>query len=175
MMLAPALAVTFQYDMTGAGTAAAVGSGGVPVLALAERATVAAVACALAAARARSVSGSSWSIWLPAGSGRLGGRRGVEGGGWPAVGVRLRLRDGDRPVASGHITRVVVDAAAFLAMRAPIRDRQVSEVRVVAEPAVGARPTGLPLDCRLRPPPSGVPAARLLGVPGSRSRTLVGC
>jgi fluoroacetyl-CoA thioesterase len=148
MMLAPGLAVTFQYNMTGAGTAAAVGSGGVPVLitppvlALAERATVAAVACALAAARPRSVSGSSWSIWLPAGSGRLGGRRGVGGGGWPAVGVRLRLRDGNRPVASGHITRVVVDAAAFLAMRAPIRDRQVSEVRVVAEPAVGARPTG---------------------------------
>jgi len=37
-----------------------------------------------------------------------------------------RLHDGDRPVANGHITRVVVDAAAFL------RDAGAEAVRSVS-------------------------------------------
>jgi fluoroacetyl-CoA thioesterase len=75
--------------MTEADTAAAVGSGEVPVLAtprvlaLAERATVAVEAVLE----------------------RVAGRRLV---------FVVRLRDGGRAVAGGHITRVVVDAAAFL-------------------------------------------------------------
>lgn len=71
MTLEPGLQAAFRHTVTEADTAAAIGSGEVPmlatprVLALAERATVAAVA-------------------------------------------------GARTVASGHITRVVVDTAAFL-------------------------------------------------------------
>ncbi|HZA82388.1 MAG TPA: hypothetical protein VFC13_13105 [Actinomycetes bacterium] len=59
--------------------------------------------------------GSSWTIWPPAWSGpdlaveamleRVDGRR---------LEFTVRLRNGDRPVASGLITRVVVDTAAFL-------------------------------------------------------------
>ena len=85
MALTPGLEAAFRYTVTGADTAAAVGSGDVPVLAtprvlaLAEQATVAAVAGALEA-------------------------------GATTVGTRA---DGHRPVARGLVTRVVVDAAAF--------------------------------------------------------------
>jgi hypothetical protein len=50
-------------------------------------------------------------------------------GGRPAAPLHVRLDDGDRPVASGHITRVVVDAAAFL--RLVGAGPQVSELRMI--------------------------------------------
>jgi predicted thioesterase len=65
MALEPGLRAAFRYTVTGADTAAAVGSGQVPVLAtprvlaLAEQATVAAVASALEAGATTATSASS--------------------------------------------------------------------------------------------------------------------
>jgi len=121
MTLQPGLRAAFWYVVTEADTAAAVGSGEVPVLAtprvlaLAERATVAAVAGALEAGTttvgtrveldhlAPSPVGAEVAVWAVLE--RVEGRRLV---------FTIRLLDGDRPVARGLVTRVVVDAAAFV-------------------------------------------------------------
>jgi fluoroacetyl-CoA thioesterase len=121
MALIPGLEAAFRYTVTGADTAAAVGSGEVPVLAtprvlaLAEQATVAAVAGALEAGAttvgtrveldhlAPSPVGAELSV--QAVLERVEGRRLV---------FAVRLADGHRPVARGLVTRVVVDAAAFV-------------------------------------------------------------
>jgi fluoroacetyl-CoA thioesterase len=121
MTLEPGLRAAFRYPVTEADTAAALGSGEVPVLAtpgvlaLAERATVAAVAGALDAGAttvgvrvelehlAPSPVGADLEVeavleWVD-------GRR---------LQFAVRVGDGDRSVASGRVTRVVVDTAAFL-------------------------------------------------------------
>ena len=125
MTLEPGLEAAFGYTVTEADTAAAIGSGEVPVLAtprvlaLAEQATVAAVAGALQAGAttvgtrveldhlAPSLVGADLAV--EAVLERVDGRR---------LEFTVRLRNGDRPVASGLITRVVVvvvvDTAAFL-------------------------------------------------------------
>ena len=119
MTLEPGLQAAFGHTVTEADTAAAIGSGEVPVLAtprvlaLAERATVAAVAGALQAATvgtrveldhlASSLVGADLAV--EAVLERVDGRR---------LEFAVRLRNGDRPVASGLIIRVVVDTAAFL-------------------------------------------------------------
>src|ERR687890_2096923 len=122
MTLEPGLQAAFRHTVTEADTAAAIGSGEVPVLAtprvlaLAERATVAAVAGALQAGAttvgtrveldhlAPSLVGADLAV--EAMLERVDGRR---------LEFAVRLRNGDRPVASGRITRVVVvDTAAFL-------------------------------------------------------------
>ena len=121
MTLEPGLAAAFRYTVTEADTAAAVGSGQVPVLAtplvlaLAERATVAAVAGALEAGTTTVGTHVELNHLAPSRVGaelevdalleRLAGRR---------LEFAVRIRDGDRPVASGLITRVVVDTVAFL-------------------------------------------------------------
>jgi predicted thioesterase len=104
-----------------ADTAAALGSGEVPVLAtprvlaLAERATVAAVAGALDAGATTvgvrvelehlAPSPVGADLEVQAVLEHVDGRR---------LQFAVRLRDGDQRVASGHITRVVVDTTAFL-------------------------------------------------------------
>jgi predicted thioesterase len=121
MTLEPGLEATFRHSVTEADTAAALGSGEVPVLAtprvlaLAERATVAAVAGALEPGTttvgvrvelehlAPSPVGADLEVeavleWVD-------GRR---------LQFAVRVGDGDRLVASGRVTRVVVDTAAFL-------------------------------------------------------------
>jgi fluoroacetyl-CoA thioesterase len=121
MTLEPGLEAALRYTVTEADTAAAVGSGEVPVLAtprvlaLAEQATMAAVAGALDAGAttvgtrveldhlAPSLVGAE--VAVDAVLERVAGRRLV---------FAVRLRDGDRPVASGRVTRVVVDTADFL-------------------------------------------------------------
>jgi fluoroacetyl-CoA thioesterase len=121
MTLEPGLEAALRYTVTEADTAAAVGSGEVPVLAtprvlaLAERATVAAVAGALEAGAttvgtrveldhlAPSLVGAELAV--DAVLERVEGRR---------LQFAVRLRDGDRQVAGGRVTRVVVDSAAFL-------------------------------------------------------------
>jgi predicted thioesterase len=121
MTLDPGLAAAFRYTVTDADTAAALGSGEVPVLAtprvvaLAERATVAAVAGALEAGATTVGVRVELDHLAPSPVGadlevravleRVAGRR---------LEFAVRLGDGDRPVASGRITRVVVDTAAFL-------------------------------------------------------------
>jgi len=121
MTLEPGLRAAFRYTVTGADTAAAVGSGEVPVLAtprvlaLAEQATVAAVAGALEAGATTvgvrveldhlAPSPVGADLEVQAVLERVAGRR---------LQFAVRLRDGGRPVASGLITRVVVDAATFL-------------------------------------------------------------
>ena len=121
MALAPGLEAAFRYTVTGADTAAAVGSGEVPVLAtprvvvLAERATVEAVAGALEAGATTVGTRVELDHLAPSPVGaelavravleRVEGRRLV---------FAVALADGDRPVAQGLVTRVVVDAAAFL-------------------------------------------------------------
>jgi fluoroacetyl-CoA thioesterase len=115
------LGAALRYTVTQADTAAAVGSGEVPVLAtprvlaLAEQATVAAVAGAVEAGATTvgvrveldhlAPSPVGADLEVDAVLERVAGRRLV---------FAVRLRDGDRLVASGHITRVVVDTAAFL-------------------------------------------------------------
>jgi fluoroacetyl-CoA thioesterase len=112
---------TFETVVGVDDTAVALGSGDVHVLAtprvlaLAERATVAAVAGALQAGAttvgtrveldhlAPSLVGADLAV--EAVLERVDGRR---------LEFSVRLRNGDRPVASGRITRVVVDTAAFL-------------------------------------------------------------
>jgi fluoroacetyl-CoA thioesterase len=121
MTLEPGLRAALRCTVTEADTAAALGSGEVPVLATPgcwpwpRRATVAAVAGALDAAAttvgvrvelehlAPSPVGADLEVeavleWVD-------GRR---------LQFAVRVGDGDRTVASGHITRVVVDTAAFL-------------------------------------------------------------
>jgi predicted thioesterase len=121
MTLEPGLEATFRHTVTEADTAAAVGSGEVPVLAtprvlaLAERATVAAVAGVLEAGATTVGTRVELDHLVPSPVGtelevqavleRVAGRRLV---------FVIRLGDGDRPVASGRVTRVVVDSAAFL-------------------------------------------------------------
>jgi fluoroacetyl-CoA thioesterase len=121
MTLEPGLRATFRYTVTGADTAAAVGSGEVPVLAtprvlaLAERATVAAVDGALEGGVTTVGTRVELDHLAPS---PVGADLEVEALLEQVAGRRLRfgvrLRDGDRTVASGHITRVVVDTAAFL-------------------------------------------------------------
>jgi fluoroacetyl-CoA thioesterase len=121
MTLEPGLAATFRYTVTEADTAVALGSGEVPVLAtprvlaLAEQATVAAVAGALEAGATTVGTRVQLDHLAPSPVGvevevvavleRVTGRR---------LEFAMRVRDGGRPVASGLITRVVVDTAAFL-------------------------------------------------------------
>ena len=121
MTLEAGLAAAFRYTVTEADTAAAVGSGEVAVLAtprvlaLAERATVAAVAGALEAGA--TTVGARVELHHMAPS-PVGAELEVEAVLERLVGRQLefavRLRDGDRLVASGLITRVVVDTAGFL-------------------------------------------------------------
>ena len=121
MTLEPGLEATFRHTVTEADTAAAVGSGEVPVLAtprvlaLAERATVAAVAGVLEAGATTVGTRVELDHLVPSPVGselevqavleRVAGRRLV---------FAVRRGDGDRPGASGRVTRVVVDSAAFL-------------------------------------------------------------
>jgi fluoroacetyl-CoA thioesterase len=121
MTLEPGLDAAFRYTVTEADTAAAVGSGEVPVLAtprvlaLAEQATVAAVAGALEVGATTVGVRVELDHLVPSPVGavleveavleRVAGRRLV---------FAVRLRDGDRLVAVGRVTRVVVDTAAFL-------------------------------------------------------------
>jgi fluoroacetyl-CoA thioesterase len=121
MALEPGLEAAFRYTVTEADTAAAVGSGEVPVLAtpralaLAERATVDAVAGALEAGATTVGTRVELDHLAPSPVGaelavravleRVEGRR---------LQFAVRLLDGDRPVARGLVTRVVVDTAAFL-------------------------------------------------------------
>jgi fluoroacetyl-CoA thioesterase len=121
MTLEPGLAAGFGYTVTEADTAAALGSGEVPVLAtprvvaLAERATVAAVTGALEAGATTvgvrveldhlAPSPVGAALEVRAVLERVAGRR---------LQFAVRLQDGDRSVASGQITRVVVGTAAFL-------------------------------------------------------------
>jgi fluoroacetyl-CoA thioesterase len=121
MTLEPGLQAAFRYTVSEADTAAAVGSGEVPVLAtpqvlaLAERATVAAVAGALDPGATTVGVRVELEHLVPSPVGvdlaveavleRVAGRR---------LQFAVRLREGDRPVASGRITRVVVETAAFL-------------------------------------------------------------
>jgi len=121
MALAPGLEAAFRHTVTEADTAAAVGSGEVPVLAtprvlaLAERATVAAVAGALEAGATTVGTRVELDHLAPSPVGaevavqavleRVEGRRLV---------FSVRLLEGDREMARGLVTRVVVDAAAFV-------------------------------------------------------------
>jgi fluoroacetyl-CoA thioesterase len=121
MTLEPGLDAAFRYTVTEADTAAAVGSGEVPVLAtprvlaLAEQATVAAVAGALEVGATTVGVRVELDHLVPSPVGavleveavleRVAGRRLV---------FAVRLRDGDRLVAVGRVTRVVVDTTAFL-------------------------------------------------------------
>jgi fluoroacetyl-CoA thioesterase len=121
MTLEPGLEAAFRYTVTEADTATALGSGEVPVLAtprvlaLAERATVAAVAGALEAGATTVGTRVELDHLAPSPVGaelevdamleRVAGRR---------LQFAVRLRAGGRPVASGRVTRVVVDTAAFL-------------------------------------------------------------
>jgi fluoroacetyl-CoA thioesterase len=121
MTLAPGLKAAFRYTVTEADTAAALGSGEVPVLgtpwvlALAERATVAAVAGALEAGATTVGTRVELDHLAPSPVGaelevqavleRVAGRR---------LEFAVHLHDGDRPVVRGHVTRVVVDTDGFL-------------------------------------------------------------
>jgi len=121
MTLEPGLRAAFRCTVTEADTAAALGSGEVPVLAtprvlaLAEQATVAAVAGALDAGATTvgvrvelehlAPSPVGADLEVEAVLERVDGRR---------LQFAVRVGDGDPTVASGHITRVVVDTAAFL-------------------------------------------------------------
>ena len=121
MTLEPGLQATFRYIVTDSDTAVAVGSGELPVLAtprvlaLAERATVAAAAGALEAGATTVGARVELDHLAPSPVGadlevtavleRVAGRR---------LQFAVRLRDGGRLVASGLITRVVVDTDAFL-------------------------------------------------------------
>jgi fluoroacetyl-CoA thioesterase len=121
MTLEPGLEASFRYTVTEADTAAALGSGEVPVLAtprvlaLAERATVAAVAGALEAGATTVGTRVELDHLAPSPVGadlevravleRVAGRR---------LQFAVRLHHGGRLVARGLITRVVVDTAAFL-------------------------------------------------------------
>jgi len=121
MTLEPGLRAAFPYTVAEADTAVALGSGEVPVLGtprvvgLAEGATVAAVAGALAAGAttvgarveldhlAPSLVGAELEV--EAVLERVDGRR---------LGFAVQVREGDRVVARGRVTRVLVDAEGFL-------------------------------------------------------------
>jgi fluoroacetyl-CoA thioesterase len=121
MTLEPGLRAAFRYTVTEADTAAALGSGQVPVLAtprvlaLAERATVAAVADALAAGTTTVGTRVELDHLAPSPVGaelevtavleRVTDRR---------LELAVRVVGGDQPVARGRVIRVVVDAAGFL-------------------------------------------------------------
>jgi fluoroacetyl-CoA thioesterase len=121
MTLDPGLAAAFRHTVSEADTALAVGSGEVPVLAtprvlaLAEQATVAAVAGALEAGATTVGVRVELDHLAPSPVGtelevtsvleQVAGRR---------LQFAVRLHDGGRLVAKGLITRVVVDAVAFL-------------------------------------------------------------
>lgn len=150
MALEPGLTATFRYTVTDADTAEAVGSGQVPVLAtphvvaLAERATVAALAQALEAGATTVGTRIELDHLAPSPVGadleveavlaRVAGRR---------LQFAVRVADGDRLVASGLITRVIVDTAAFL-RDAGVHVTPEGESRVVTEQAgveaAGAQP-----------------------------------
>jgi hypothetical protein len=95
MTLEPGLRAAFRHTVTEADTAAAIGSGEVPVLAtprvlaLAERATVPRSPAHSKRGRPRSVSGSSWTIWPPVWSGPTWRSRrcwsGWTAGGWSST------------------------------------------------------------------------------------------
>jgi fluoroacetyl-CoA thioesterase len=121
MALAPGLEAAFRYTVTGADTAAAVGSGEVPVLAtprvlaLAERATVDAVAGALEAGATTVGTRVELDHLAPSPVGaELAVRAVLERVEGQRLQFAVALADGDRPVAQVLVTRVVVDAAAFL-------------------------------------------------------------
>jgi fluoroacetyl-CoA thioesterase len=121
MALIPGLEAAFRYTVTGADTAAAVGSGEVPVLAtprvlaLAERATVDAVAGALAAGATTVGTRVELDHLAPSAVGaELTVRAVLERTEGRRLQFAVRLLDSDRPVAQGLVTRVVVDAAAFV-------------------------------------------------------------
>ena len=121
MTLEPGLRAAFRYTVSEADTAAALGSGQVPVLAtprvlaLAERATVAAVADALAAGTTTVGTRVELDHLAPSPIGaevevtavleRVTDRR---------LELAVRVVGGDQPVARGRVIRVVVDAAGFL-------------------------------------------------------------
>jgi fluoroacetyl-CoA thioesterase len=120
--LAPGLRAGFDHTVTDADTAAALGSGLVPVLstptvlALMERATVEALAGALQQGATTVGARVELEHLLPTVVGatvhvaaileRVEGRR---------LHFGTEVREGDRVAASGQITRVVVDRARFLA------------------------------------------------------------
>jgi fluoroacetyl-CoA thioesterase len=122
----PGLEAAFRYTVTEADTAAAVGSGEVPVLAtpralaLAERATVDAVAGALEDGATTVGTRVELDHLAPSPVGaelevravleRVEGRR---------LQFSVALTAADRPVAQALITRVVVDAATFVRNAAP--------------------------------------------------------
>ena len=121
MALEPGLEAAFRYTVSEADTAAAVGSGEVPVLAtprvlaLAERATVDAVAGALAAGATTVGTRVELDHLAPSAVGaELTVRAVLERAEGRRLQFAVRLLDGDRPVAQGLVTRVVVDAAAFV-------------------------------------------------------------
>jgi fluoroacetyl-CoA thioesterase len=121
MALEPGLEAVFRYTVTEADTAAALGSGEVPVLAtprvlaLAERATVEAVAGALEAGATTVGMRVELDHLAPSPVGaELAVRAVLEGVQGRRLVFAVALVDGDRPVAQGLITRVVVDAAAFV-------------------------------------------------------------
>ena len=121
MTLEPGLRAAFPYTVAEADTAVALGSGEVPVLGtprvvgLAEGATVAAVAGVLAAGAttvgarveldhlAPSLVGAELEV--EAVLERVDGRR---------LSFAVQVREGDRVVARGRVTRVLVDAEGFL-------------------------------------------------------------
>jgi fluoroacetyl-CoA thioesterase len=121
MTLEPGLQAGFSYTVTEADTAIAVGSGEVPVLAtprvvaLAERATVAAVTGGLEEGATTVGSRIELDHLAPS---LVGAEVEVEAVLEGVDGRRLvfavRLRVGDRVVARGRVTRVVVDMAGFL-------------------------------------------------------------
>jgi fluoroacetyl-CoA thioesterase len=133
MTISPGLRAGFQHTVTEADTAAALGSGDLPVLAtprvlaLAEQATVQAVAGALDPA-ATSVGARVELEHLQASP--VGAALRVEAVLERVVGRRLefsfRLLDAERLAARGWVTRVIVDRAGFLRGAAPTRARPQS-------------------------------------------------
>jgi fluoroacetyl-CoA thioesterase len=120
--ISPGLRAGFDHTVTEADTAAALGSGLVPalstptMLALVERATVRALDGALEADATTVGARVELDHLLPTPVGatvrvaatleRVEGRR---------LRFAVEVREGDRLAASGHVTRVIVDRARFLA------------------------------------------------------------
>ncbi len=120
--LSPGLRAGFDHTVTEADTAAALGSGLVPVLAtptvlaLVERATVEAVAGALRAGATTVGARVELDHLLATAVGATvhvtATLEGVEG---RRLHFAVEVREGDRLAASGRIIRVLVDRARFLA------------------------------------------------------------
>jgi fluoroacetyl-CoA thioesterase len=120
--ISPGLRAGFDHTVTEADTAAALGSGLVPalstptVLALVERATVRALDGALEAGATTVGARVELDHLLPT---PVGATVQVAATLELVEGRRLRfaveVREGDRVAASGHVTRVIVDRARFLA------------------------------------------------------------